>query len=337
MTALLDGIDLVIFDKDGTLIEFGPMWSGWALELAARLRRLTGRSVDEPLFAMLGFEPATRTIRHGGGLTATPMARLREQTRDLLQDDGLSRRAAEQVLADAWHAPDPVALAHPLADLPALFGGLRASGRRIAIATSDDREPTLRTLAALGIAASVAAVVCADDGLAVKPAGDMVARVCESLAVDPARTAVVGDSTADLLMGRAAGAGLVVGVLTGVGRLEDLAPHADAVIASVAELEVPGAGRRLGDPEVRLSPGRPDERRTSVAPAHEAEHEQEQVDEVEIEGEGPEDGRLLHRLRGGREVAGLDALHVVRGQDREEDHAEDRDDPGQSRCSRGRC
>jgi phosphoglycolate phosphatase len=239
VTVLLDGIDLVVFDKDGTLIEFGPMWTGWAVELASRLRRRTGRNFDEPLFAMLGFEPATGTIRHGGGLTATPMARLREQTRDLLERNGLSRDEAVAALADAWHAPDPFAVAHPLTDLRALFSGLRASGRRIAIATSDDREPTLRTLAALGVADAVEAVICADDGLAVKPAADMIVHLCEALGVEPARTAVVGDSTADLLMGRAAGAGIVVGVLSGVGRVEDLAPHADAVIASVAELQVP--------------------------------------------------------------------------------------------------
>jgi phosphoglycolate phosphatase-like HAD superfamily hydrolase len=40
-------------------------------------------------------------------------------------------------------------------------------------------------------------------------------------------------------MARAAGAGLVIGVLTGVGGRDDLAPVADAVIASVSELEVP--------------------------------------------------------------------------------------------------
>ena len=41
-----------------------------------------------------------------------------------------------------------------------------------------------------------------------------------------AQTAVVGDSAADLLMARSAGAGLAVGVLTGVGSIETLGPLA---------------------------------------------------------------------------------------------------------------
>ena len=33
----LAGIDLVVFDKDGTLIDFDVMWGGWAESLADRL------------------------------------------------------------------------------------------------------------------------------------------------------------------------------------------------------------------------------------------------------------------------------------------------------------
>ena len=48
VTVNLDGIDLIIFDKDGTLIDFGSMWSGWALTLTASLERSTGRSLEDP-------------------------------------------------------------------------------------------------------------------------------------------------------------------------------------------------------------------------------------------------------------------------------------------------
>jgi len=70
----------------------------------------------------------------------------------------------------------------------------------------------------------------------VKPAPDMVFALCRATGVAPAQCVVVGDSAADLQMGRAAGAGLVVGVLSGVSSAEVLKPYADGVIASVAEL-----------------------------------------------------------------------------------------------------
>ncbi|MBM4465425.1 MAG: HAD family hydrolase, partial [Chloroflexi bacterium] len=55
--------------------------------------------------------------------------------------------------------------------------------------------------------------------------------------------AVVGDTVADLLMARRAGAGLCVGVLSGVGDPALLAAHADVVLRSIDEI---GIGERLG-------------------------------------------------------------------------------------------
>jgi phosphoglycolate phosphatase len=121
-------------------------------------------------------------------------------------------------------------------ELRPLFEALRAAGRQIAVATSDDRAPTQKTLAGVGIGDLVDALACADDGIPVKPAPEMVLTVCRTLGVEPARAAVVGDAPADLAMGRAAGAGLVVGVLSGVGGRADLEPYADVVLGSVAEL-----------------------------------------------------------------------------------------------------
>ena len=236
MTVPLDGIDLVIFDKDGTLIEFGRMWAGWAVALADGIRASAGRSVEDPLYAMLGFDVATGRILPGDGLASTPMARLRERTREVLCESGLTTAAADQALKAAWHAPDPVGLARPLTDLHALFARLHDAGRLVAVATSDDREPTVRTLEARGVVDQVDALVCADDGVPVKPAPAMVVHLCEALGIPASRSAVVGDAPADMLMARAAGAALTIAVLTGVGERDDLAPLADVVLASVAEL-----------------------------------------------------------------------------------------------------
>jgi HAD superfamily hydrolase (TIGR01549 family) len=229
-------IDLVIFDKDGTLIDFHAMWGGWIASLAIDLERASGLAVGERLFRAVGYDAATGRVDPGGRLAIASMAELRAVAADVLRAAGLSGEAAEAAAESAWHIPDPVALARPLADLPALFAALRGRGLRIAIATTDDRAPTRATVEALGIAPFVDALACGDDGHALKPAPDAVLSVCARLGVAPARAAVVGDTAADMLMGRAAGVGLTVGVLSGVGTPGVLGPHADVVLPSVAGL-----------------------------------------------------------------------------------------------------
>lgn len=232
----LSAIELVIFDKDGTLIDFHGPWGEWAETLADRIDAAADLDVRAPLFEMLGFDLVThRTLAHGA-LAATPMARLREMTVDVITGDGVPEHIAEAIVAATWEAPDPVATAQPLADLERLFATLVADGKLIAVATTDDRDPTERTLAALGVADRVTAIVAADDGIPVKPAGDMVLHLARPLGVAPSRCAVVGDSPKDLAMGRAAGVGLVIGVLSGVGDEQDLAGLADILLESVGDL-----------------------------------------------------------------------------------------------------
>jgi phosphoglycolate phosphatase len=212
------------------------MWGGWLIALARRLEADTGRGLEDRLFAEFGFDASTGRPTRGSRLSAMPMARLRDVALDVLAGSGMTRAAALAAIERQWQAPDPIALARPLAPLRELFGSLRRAGSKIGVATIDDRIPTERTLDALGVRELVDGLVCADDGLAIKPAPDMVLHLCRELNVDPADSAIVGDSPADLAMGRAAGAGLLVGVLTGVGSRRDLAPIADVVVPSIASM-----------------------------------------------------------------------------------------------------
>jgi phosphoglycolate phosphatase len=232
----LDAIDLVVFDKDGTLIDFDRMWSGWSAELVRKVAAATGASSASLLGRALGLDPTTDRIVPGSPLAATPMGHLRALTVETLVAAGLAPAAAEAAVARSWDPPDPIALAHPLTDLRALFGALRAAGKRVAVATSDDRAPTEATLAGLGVADLVAGTVCADDGPPVKPAPDALLHLCREVGAAPGRCAMIGDSIADLEMGRAAGAGLVIGVLSGVGTRAELEPAADVVLPSIADL-----------------------------------------------------------------------------------------------------
>lgn len=227
--------ELIIFDKGGTLIDFHGMWGEWVTGLARRLEA-AGILVTSQLFHTMGFDHRSGRIAPDGPLATTPMAGLRALTVDILVEAGLARQVSEGAVADVWYAPDPVGQARPLVDLLGLFRGLRDNGLKIAVATVDDRAPTEATFAALGIESFVDALVCADDGLPLKPAPDMVWAVCRTTGVAPAQAVVVGDAVTDLQMGQAAGVGLGIGVLSGVSPREILAPHADLLLESVAEL-----------------------------------------------------------------------------------------------------
>ena len=240
---VLDGIELLIFDKDGTLIEFHLMWGAWVDALANGLEAGTGLPLREGLCDVLGVDPRSGLVHAHGLLAATPMSRIREAVVGNLVTAGLDPADAELAVERAWYAPDPVELAQPVTDLQALLEQLRRRVRLFAVATSDDRGPTERTLAALGIAHEFAALTCADDGFATKPAPDAVLTMCTRLGVPPTRAAVVGDSPADLRMGRAAGVGRAIGVLSGVGDRAGLEPLADVVLASIADLRPPSRAR----------------------------------------------------------------------------------------------
>ena len=241
LSPLLDAIDLVVFDKDGTLIDFDAMWADWALDIGRRLDVSTGRPVAGDVFAAIGFDPTTRRTLPTGPLAVATGAAIAETIAAVIRRWCPSVAAARRAVETAWFDPDPARGAVPLADLPNLFATLVASGRRIAVATTDDRGPTEATLRGLGLRDHVAALACGDDGIGLKPDPAMVRALCAALRSDPSRTAIIGDAPADLLMGRAAGLGRVVGVLSGVGCEADLAPLADALLASVGELVRPGA------------------------------------------------------------------------------------------------
>ena len=227
----------IIFDKDGTLIDFDAMWGSWTLQLADRLQASIEVNVYQALCECYGYDIARRKILPDGKLTCTPMWRLRELMIEVVASLGIPATEASCAVAKAWHVPDPVTLAKPFTHLQKLFVNIHKLGIKIAIATTDDREPTEAMVEAFGVKDLITTMVCADDGIKAKPAPDMVTNICQRMNVDPCDVMVIGDTVADLQMARSAGAGYVMGVLSGVGSLANLASLADILIDTVDTLQ----------------------------------------------------------------------------------------------------
>jgi phosphonatase-like hydrolase len=118
------------------------------------------------------------------------------------------------------------------------FSWLRARGIKVALNTGFDRSIADLIIEAVGWRDAVDTIVCGDDVAQGRPAPDLIFKSMQRTGVAQAgRVMAVGDTVLDLQAGRNAGAGWVVGVLSGAHSRSQLEsePH-DYLINSVAEL-----------------------------------------------------------------------------------------------------
>jgi phosphoglycolate phosphatase len=225
-------IRAILFDKDGTLIDFAATWVPVVKALAVEFADGHQPTADE-LLAIAGYDAGRDTFRGGsvwaGGTSrdlvaawrpGATVAEIEEATRFV--DEFCKARASDSVV--------------PVADLEPLFRELRADGLKLGIATNDSEHTAKKTAAQLGVDHLFDRILGYDSVANAKPAPDMVLDFCAALSLPPDSVAVVGDNVHDIDMARAAGAGLAIGVLTGNSSHDDLAPHADHIIGSVADL-----------------------------------------------------------------------------------------------------
>jgi len=219
---LLDGVDGVVFDLDGTLID-----SEKAICAAASLAfGDIGRDVDEAAVA-----------DHLG-------APLDELYACFVDDADPARRA--HFVARYVHHHDE----HPDKNPPALPGVvdglalLRARGLPLAVGTTKPTARATQQLQACGLLPHFAHVQGTDPPLRPKPAPDVVQVACRALGVAPARALMVGDTARDVDAARAAGCRAIV-VAYGAHRLQVAARlGADAVVDSLALLGATAAAAR---------------------------------------------------------------------------------------------
>lgn len=212
-----DGLKLVLFDMDGTLID------SRATIVAAMTRGFLDEGLPPP--------PATR-IHHVVGLSLEEAlkALAPDQPADRLRRVGEAYRAAYSRRSDGTSDTEP------------LFGGMRdvltaleEAGLLLGIATGKARRGLDAILERQGLTGRFLTLQTGDTGPS-KPNPDMVFRALRETGANAAETVVVGDTTFDIEMARAAGAG-AVGVTWGFHPASALvAAGADAIVSETERL-----------------------------------------------------------------------------------------------------
>ncbi|MGX1309126.1 phosphoglycolate phosphatase [Amorphus suaedae] len=222
----------IVFDKDGTLIDYARTWVPINIR-AAEYAAAGDPELARRLLALGGHDPDANVV--GGG--------------SLLAAGHTGEIAEAWVAAGAPHAHPALVTgldaiftegaegSVPVTDLAALFARLVARGITLGVATSDSAAGARATLQSVGLGGQDFFVAGYDSGHGGKPQPGMVLAFCERAGIQPAEVAVVGDNLHDIHMGRAAGCGLCIGVLTGTASEDELAAEADYVIPGIDRLE----------------------------------------------------------------------------------------------------
>ncbi len=239
-------VDLVAFDKDGTLIDFYHLWGQKAQRCVdALIQQVEGsHELSAQLYKSLGYDTQTERAASDGPLASAPITKIKTIATTVLYQHGFSWDDAEKHVRDSFalgmDAIPTADLIQPLGDVAKLCRQLIQAGVQVAIVTTDDRAATEATLPLLGISEHVNAVVCGNDQMLTKPEPDAIWHLKAELGVEPTRMMVVGDTVADMIMGTRAEVGCRVGVLTGVSDSATLAAHADIIIDSIKDIDVIG-------------------------------------------------------------------------------------------------
>ena len=222
----------ILFDKDGTLLDYDESWLPVNRELA-RIASEGDPQLADRLLSACGMDPATGHIVPDSLLAAGNT----RQIADGLVAAGSPVDAVELTIKLDELFSHAAVFSVPVTDLSAFFRRLHARGFRLGIASSDNERSIRQTAQRFGFAEFVDYVAGYDSGFGTKPEPGMVLGFCAATGLDPTEIAVVGDNNHDLHMGRNAKAGVTVAVLTGTGSRESLAAASDYCLNDITELE----------------------------------------------------------------------------------------------------
>lgn len=220
--------DAVLFDKDGTLFNFGATWDAWG---ARALRGLA----DGDTAALRALADVTRfDLTRETFLPESPViAGTNREVAECLASV-LPGRTADDVESFLQGSGEdaPLVQTVPLVALTARLHGL---GLMLGVMTNDAEAVARVHLRKAGVEDAFAFVAGFDSGFGAKPDPAPLLAFSNAAGVAAQRVVMVGDSEHDLIAGRAAGM-QTVAVLTGPIPAERLAPHADAVLPDIGHL-----------------------------------------------------------------------------------------------------
>ena len=219
----------VLFDKDGTLFEYGDTWQVWCERVIDHLAE-GDLSLRDRLAERGGYSFVNKTFTSNSLVVSA-------------STDEIITAWAELHPTFGFKEIESVGLSYlkdlpllPVCDLGQMITNLKAMGMAVGCGTNDYEASARNQLTRAGVLDHFDFVCGYDSGFGAKPEPGMLHAFAEHVGVMTSELAMVGDSTHDLHSGDAAGVALKVGVLTGPAGRDDLALAADVILESAGDL-----------------------------------------------------------------------------------------------------
>lgn len=231
----------ILFDKDGTLIDFFSLWLHAATAVIPMFLKANDIDASEE---MVQYILCTVGVEQGkvdpkGALAYKSYGEIAQDVCAALIKKGkkVSVTKVRKQLEELFNANVAgIDVKYELfTDMNVLMQNLKERNIIIGLATADTKISAENCLSSIGIK-HFFDYIGSDDGLRKpKPDKEMFLEFAKQFSLNPKEIAVVGDTYNDMVFARKNG-GIAIGVLSGVSKAEDFGDKADYVITSIHEL-----------------------------------------------------------------------------------------------------
>lgn len=241
---LLENIELMVFDKDGTIIELYHYWSRMVYYRALFICERLGmdKSHIKGLSYAMGVDWEKESLRPQGPVGLKKREIVMQEAIYYLEGQGYNN--AKQVCLDVFKDVDEFSLARlnefikPINGSVELIKELFSKGCKVAIATTDLSERAKVAIRHLGLEGYINLILGADTVKKPKPNPEQIELALKRLSVPKEKAVMVGDALTDVEMGINAGLRGTIGLLSGFGTYEEFCKLTPFVVPDISYLKV---------------------------------------------------------------------------------------------------
>lgn len=227
----------IIFDKDGTLLDFDAFWVTVSdVAVGKILDKLESAAPKEEVLRALGIVEGKADIN--GVVVYGTYAQMAEAIYGVLKTYGYTGTvdALLPITVETYHQSIDAGEIRPdCEDLVGVMERFRRAGIRLAVVTADGPVLTEKCLAALGIADCFDRVYTDDGVFPAKPDPFCIHDFCRVIGVEHDEVVMVGDTMTDMIFAKNGGV-RAVGIAKEAQSRKILSETTDAVIRDLSQL-----------------------------------------------------------------------------------------------------